>query len=58
MNNINKEWHHRNKMPKNPTFEERVKWHTAHELNCNCRTIPKQLLNNIKKIKKDSKIKN
>ncbi len=56
MNNINKEWHLRNKMPKNPTFEERVNWHTAHELNCNCRTIPKHLLN--KKNKKDSKIKN
>lgn len=24
--NINKEWHLKNKMPKNPTFEERVRW--------------------------------
>jgi len=27
---INKEWHLKNKMPKNPTFEERINWHIAH----------------------------
>ena len=26
---INKEWHEKNKMPKNAKFEERVKWHLA-----------------------------
>lgn len=41
---INKEWHEKNKMPKNPTFEQRVKWHLEHQKNCNCRPIPQKLL--------------
>ncbi len=41
---INKEWHEKNKMPKNAKFEERVKWHLAHQKNCNCRPIPDKLL--------------
>ena len=24
---INKEWHEKNKMPANPSLEEKVKWH-------------------------------
>jgi len=40
---MNKEWHQLNKMPGNPTFEERVKWHLAHQKNCNCRPIPEKL---------------
>jgi hypothetical protein len=42
---INKEWHLKNKMPKNATFEERVTWHLAHKKNCSCRPIPNKLLN-------------
>jgi len=45
---INKEWHEKNKMPKNAKFEERVKWHLAHQKNCNCRPIPARLLNDMK----------
>ncbi|WP_341900852.1 hypothetical protein [Fluviicola taffensis] len=41
----NKEWHEKNKMPKNATFEQRVKWHLEHLKNCSCRPIPKGLLN-------------
>lgn len=41
---INKEWHLKNRMPKNATFEERVKWHLAHEKNCDCRPMPQKLL--------------
>jgi len=41
---INQDWHLKNKMPKNPTFEERVKWHLEHEKHCSCRPIPKTLL--------------
>jgi hypothetical protein len=50
---INKEWHLKNKMPKNAKLEERVKWHLAHQKNCNCRPIPEKLLNemNAKNIK-------
>jgi len=33
---INKEWHMANRMPKNATFEEKVKWHTEHNKNCQC----------------------
>ena len=42
---INREWHLKNRMPKNATFEQRVKWHLAHEKNCSCRPIPDKLLN-------------
>jgi hypothetical protein len=45
---INKEWHLKNKMPKNAKFEERVKWHLAHQKNCNCRPIPDKLLSEMK----------
>lgn len=41
---INKDWHEKNKMPKNPTFEQRVKWHLEHQKNCSCRPIPQKLL--------------
>lgn len=47
---INKEWHLKNKMPKNATFEERVKWHIEHNKNCSCRPgFPKKLEDEIKK---------
>lgn len=46
---INKEWHMKNKMPKNPTQEQRFKWHLAHEKNCNCRKIDGKLLEDMKK---------
>ncbi len=41
---INREWHLKNKMPKNPTLEQRIAWHQAHEKYCNCRPIPDKLL--------------
>jgi len=41
---INKEWHEKNIMPKNATFEQRVKWHLEHQKNCACRPIPEKLL--------------
>lgn len=41
---INAEWHKKNKMPKNPTFEQRLKWHREHLKNCSCHPgIPKKL---------------
>ena len=47
---INKEWHLANKMPKNPTFEQRVKWHKEHNKNCQCRPgFPKKLAEEMKK---------
>ena len=40
---MNKEWHSKHKMPKNPTAEQRLKWHIEHAKNCGCRPIPKSL---------------
>jgi hypothetical protein len=40
---INKAWHEKNKMPANPTFEQKVKWHLAHQKHCTCRPIPAKL---------------
>jgi len=45
---INKAWHDKNKMPANPTFEERAKWHKAHQRHCACRPIPAKLLQEMK----------
>lgn len=43
MNKINKEWHLKHKMPKNASFDERVKWHLEHQKHCNCRPIAGKL---------------
>lgn len=40
---INKEWYEKNRMPKNPTFDERVTWHLKHQKNCSCRSIPQKM---------------
>lgn len=40
---INKEWHSKNKMPKNATEDQCIKWHLEHEKNCNCRPMPIKL---------------
>jgi hypothetical protein len=34
---VNAEWHRAHRMPKNPTFEQRVQWHAEHLRNCDCR---------------------
>jgi hypothetical protein len=52
---INKEWHLKNKMPKNPTLEERINWHIEHAKNCNCREIPGNIKEEINKRKKEGK---
>jgi len=46
---INKEWHSRNRMPKNASLEQRVKWHLAHQKKCSCMPIPKKLQEEMKK---------
>jgi hypothetical protein len=45
---MNKEWHLKNKMPKNATFEQRVKWHLEHMKHCACRPIPAKLAEKMK----------
>jgi hypothetical protein len=46
---INKEWHLKNKMLKNASFETRVEWHIAHQKNCDCRQMLWKLINEAKK---------
>ncbi|MEK6967737.1 MAG: hypothetical protein AABX51_03845 [Nanoarchaeota archaeon] len=46
---INKAWHEKNKMPKNPTFEQRMEWHIEHNKNCSCYPISNKLREEIKK---------
>jgi len=48
MQKINKEWHLKNKIPKNPSLEQRIKWHKAHVKHCVCRPIPEKLMEIIK----------
>jgi hypothetical protein len=50
---INKTWHLKNKMPKNPTPKERLEWNLAHAKNCECRPLTKEYLAKLR-----SKIKN
>lgn len=45
---INAEWHKKHKMPKNPTFGQRAKWHLEHQKHCTCRAIPPKLMNELK----------
>lgn len=46
---INKEWHEKHRMPKNPTIEQRIEWHLAHAKNCQCRPISGKLAEELKK---------
>jgi hypothetical protein len=34
---INKQWHLKHRMPKSASIKQRVKWHTGHAKNCDCR---------------------
>jgi len=45
---INKEWHLKNRMPKNPSQKERMEWHIEHSKNCDCRRPTEKLLAKIK----------
>ncbi|MES1191260.1 MAG: hypothetical protein ABUS47_09300 [Steroidobacter sp.] len=44
MTKTNRQWHELNRMPKNPTAQQRVEWHMAHAANCRCRPIPKGVM--------------
>lgn len=45
----NAEWHLKNKMPKNPTLDQRVKWHIEHARNCPCPPLDGEILEELKK---------
>lgn len=36
MTKINADWHAANRMPKNPTRDQRMQWHFEHNKNCQC----------------------
>ena len=40
---INKQWHLEHRMPKNAGIKEKIKWHTGHAKNCDCRDSKVQL---------------
>jgi len=46
---VNEEWHLANRMPQNPTIDQRIKWHMEHASNCACRPMDGKILEEIKK---------
>ena len=50
---INREWHEKHRMPKNPSEAERVRWYIGHEKNCNCRSMPLGIKAEIEKRKRN-----
>ena len=46
---LNAEWHKANRMPKNPTLDQRIDWHVAHMQHCACRKPTGPLLAELKK---------
>lgn len=46
---LNAEWHKKNRMPKNPSFEQRVKWHIEHVQHCACRKPSGVMFEELKK---------
>jgi hypothetical protein len=49
--NINADWHKKNLMPKNPTVEQRIRWHLEHIKHCGCAPIPPKLATEMEKRK-------
>lgn len=49
LSKINASWHLSNKMPKNPSLEERIKWHIEHSQNCKCRPMDPKIVKEIEK---------
>jgi len=46
---INREWHEKHHMPKNPTEKEKLEWHIGHAEHCDCRPAPDWVKAAIKK---------
>ena len=49
---MNQDWHEANVMPRNPTREQKVKWHADHEDDCGCRPVPVGLRAEVRALKK------
>jgi len=48
---INKNWHLKNKLPKNTSANQRLQWHADHARECGCRPIPPAVLSKMKERK-------
>ena len=46
---MSKKWHQQNKIPKNSSLNQRIKWHLEHAKKCSSRPIPEKLKKEIKK---------
>lgn len=49
MGRTNAAWHRDNRMPANPTMDQRIAWHVAHAQACRCRAIPEMLLDEVRR---------
>jgi hypothetical protein len=50
---INATWHKANRMPKNPSEEQRLNWHIEHLKFCACRLPSSRLMEEIRKFGKN-----
>ncbi len=46
---LNAAWHRDHPMPKNPSLEDRVRWHEEHAAACGCRPVPPGIQTEIKR---------
>ena len=46
---INAEWHLKNRLPEDPTLDQRVKWHIEHARHCSCGSLDEEILDELKK---------
>lgn len=46
---INTEWHTKNKIAQSANLDQRVKWHLEHTRHCSCRSVPEDILEEMKK---------
>ncbi len=45
----NTKWHLKHKLPKNPTLDQRVKWHMEHARRCPCPSKDEDIIEELKK---------
>lgn len=46
---LNADWHAKHKMPKNPSLDQRVKWHMEHARHCSCHPLSGKIQEEVKK---------
>jgi hypothetical protein len=46
---MNARWHKNHAMPKNPSLEQRLRWHVAHARACSCREIPRSVATELRR---------